>query len=108
VLVAPVPEVGFDVPSANFIAQITGRDANTIISPRLDEYLQRTKDVMNIFNSLKQEGIVKIINPSGYLCDNRRCKVVIHATPIYRDDDHLSTFGSKYIASSFDKAFTAY
>jgi len=108
VLVAPVPEVGFDVPSANFIAQITGRDANAIISPRLDEYLQRTKGVTNIFNSLKQDGIVKLIIPSEYLCDNRRCKVVIHATPIYRDDDHLSTFGSKYIAASFDKAFTAY
>jgi len=108
VLVDPVPEVGFDVPSANFIAQITGRDANAIISPRLDEYLQRTKGVTNIFNSLKQDGIVKIINPSAYLCDNRRCKVVIDATPIYRDDDHLSTFGSKYIAPSFDEAFTTY
>lgn len=105
ILVMPVPEIGFDVPSANFVAARTGRDVNSIISPLLSEYHQRVKSVTTVFASLEKEKLVKIIDPSKILCDNKQCKVNIGENALYRDDDHLSTFGSRYLSPLFSTAF---
>ena len=32
-------------------------------------------------------------------------KIAFQGELLYSDDDHLSTFGSLYVASSFDKVF---
>ena len=105
VLVNPIPEVGYDVPSANFISLLSGREVNSIISPSLNEYYQRIQSVVSIFTSLEKEKNIKIIDPSKYLCDKEYCKVVVNDVPLYRDDDHLSTYGSKYVSRSFDPVF---
>jgi peptidoglycan/LPS O-acetylase OafA/YrhL len=105
VLVNPVPEVGYDVPSASFAAQLTGRDLNRIIGPTREEYKRRTSDVTAIFDKAAEDNLVELVDPSTYLCRAERCLVVIKGTPLYRDDDHLSTFGSKYVSPAFDKIF---
>jgi len=105
VLVSQIPEIGYDVPSSNFIASITGRDVNSMISPSLNEYRQRTEKATTIFTSMKKDRSVKIIDPSKYLCDDERCNVIANGDSLYRDDDHLSTFGSKFISHSFDGLF---
>lgn len=104
-LVKPVPEIGYDVPSAYFIATQTGRDVNSLISPTFKEYQLRTESVASIFSTLKNEKFVKIIDPSQYLCDEKKyCNVVADGILLYRDDDHLSNFGAKYVSPSFDSA----
>ncbi len=105
VLVKPVPEIGYDVPAANYISVITGRDVNAIISPKINEFAARTKDVNNIFLRLKNREDIQIVDPSNYLCNDVHCRVVSEKKPLYCDDDHLSTYGSVYISEVFDVAF---
>jgi peptidoglycan/LPS O-acetylase OafA/YrhL len=104
VLVRSIPEVGYDVPSAYLVARITGRDANALVSPSLGDYRRRTRDVAAIFARLSRYAGIGFVDPSSYLC-GARCLVVRAGHPMYRDDDHLSTFGSDYVSPAFDRLF---
>ncbi|MBC7006718.1 acyltransferase [Photobacterium sp. BZF1] len=105
VIVHSIPEVGFDVPSAFQVSSITGREINGLIAPSFKEYQERTKDVEVIFNKLKGLYSVDFIFPEKVLCDEEYCRVAIGNDLLYRDDDHLSTFGSEYIANAFNQLF---
>lgn len=105
VLVMPVPEIGFDVPSTNFISEITGRNVSVIISPTTAEYTQRIRDVTFVFAKIMKDYQIQIVNPASYLCKEDYCRVIDQGTLLYRDDDHLSTFGSRYISQIFDIIF---
>lgn len=105
VIVTQVPEIGYDVPSAFSIAQRTGRDLNKIIAPSLGEYLDRNLIVASAVESLAAKGNVQIVYPPQALCTGGNCLVVSEGHPLYRDDDHLSTFGARYISYLFDPIF---
>jgi peptidoglycan/LPS O-acetylase OafA/YrhL len=103
VIVAPVPEVGYDVPSAYSIALRTGRDINDIIAPSSVEYFERNAIALDVFAQIKNKYVNSIIiEPSQVLCVSGLCKVIVNHTPLYRDDDHLSTFGAIYVSNIFD------
>jgi len=104
VLVAQVPEVGFDVPSANYSAKLTGRDVNTMIAPTRDEYLERVADVNAVFKSLQP---ATVVDPASLLCNAETCDVARDGMPLYRDDNHLSLRGCVLVAPVFDELFTA-
>jgi peptidoglycan/LPS O-acetylase OafA/YrhL len=105
ILVNPVPEVGYNVPSAHLIASMTKQNINKLIAPTAKEYEKRTKEVVSIFREIKNQFPIEMVNPDIYLCDKGYCNVAIDGIPLYRDDDHLSTFGSKYISKAFDSVF---
>ncbi len=105
VLVNPIPEVGYDVPSALVIAKKRGLDVNDIVAPTLDEYRERTREVRSVFDKLQAQSLVNLVTPETFLCDGSTCKVSIDDTPLYRDDDHLSIFGSEFVSQAFDKIF---
>ncbi|AOW76775.1 hypothetical protein A3Q34_07870 [Colwellia sp. PAMC 20917] len=105
VLVNPVPEVGFDVPYALKVANITGRDINVVIAPTTEEYRERTEEVGTIFRQLEDRLNIGLVAPDIILCDSSYCKVAIGGVTLYRDDDHLSTFGSEYVSQAFDEVF---
>ena len=101
-----VPEIGYMVPSAHSIASRTGRDANEIIAPTRSEYYARNAQSLFFIEQLKKEvPTLKILDPSVLLCDEEICKVVEENKPLYRDDDHLSTFGAHSISGLFDAVF---
>ncbi len=104
VIVSPLPEVGYDVPSSSFIVYKRNIDIKKIM-PTFDEYKERTKNVYKIFEHLKLNLPVTFVEPYKYLCDEEYCHVIIEGSFIYRDDDHLSTFGSEYITPVFDAVF---
>jgi len=106
VLVGQVPEVGYDVPSVNYVTSITKREIKSLISPTLSEYNERVKNIKLIFTTLKKEKNVKIIEPYEYLCDREYCNVIEGNNLLYRDDDHLSTYGSIYVSRIFDDIFS--
>lgn len=105
VIVLPIPEVGYDVPSSYFIALRTGRDINEIIAPTLGEYMQRNRPVIAVMDDLKNRYSVQLIDPATVMCDKRICKVVVDGRSLYLDGHHLSTFGSEYVSSIFDTLF---
>ena len=105
VIVRPVPEVGYDVPSYVFSARITGRDLNPIIAPKMREYRERTREVDATFTKLGGRRLAQFVDPAALLCNDRICPVTLKGVALYRDDDHLSTYGSKYVSPAFDAVF---
>jgi hypothetical protein len=105
VIIAPLPEIGYDVPSANFIASRTGRDINQIIAPTLDEYAIRNQNTFTILKAFEEKYKIQVIQPWESLCQENICRVAINGIPLYSDDDHLSVFGSELISPIFDPLF---
>jgi hypothetical protein len=105
VIVRSVPEIGYDVPSAALAAEMTGRNINNIISPSVDEFDERTKEVTQVFSHIRNKFDLTIVDPAQRLCDSGLCQVVQANYLLYRDDDHLSTYGSKYVSDMFEPIF---
>jgi hypothetical protein len=105
VIVAPLPEIGYDVPSANFIASRTGRNINEIIAPSEEEFLARNQKTFSIFKSIEDKYGIKIIEPWKILCMEGKCRVAVNGIPLYNDDDHLSIFGSELLSPIFEPVF---
>jgi len=105
VIVSSIPEIGYDVPSANFIATRTGRDLNEIIAPSLDEYFDRNQKTIAIFDKLKEEYEFQVVDPWKILCVENKCRVTIGENLLYSDDDHLSLFGSELVSVIFKPVF---
>ncbi len=105
VIVMTVPEVGYNVPSSYFMALRTRRDVNQIIAPTWTEYLERNQPVIEAMKLIEEIPGVKIISPSDMLCNETICAVVKNEKPLYKDDDHLSVFGARFISNIFDATF---
>lgn len=99
VLIYPVPELGWDIAKMNFYA---GRMLEEISTSR-QIYRQRNAFVIDFFDGYEGKNLIKI--PVAELfCDAVRCFGQRGGVPLYYDDDHLSTAGSRLIV---DKAFQA-
>jgi peptidoglycan/LPS O-acetylase OafA/YrhL len=105
VLVNPVPEVGYDVSYAIVVTNMAGKDINAVVAPTIDEYRKRTEEVGQIFRRLTRRMQIALVAPDAYLCDTGRCIVAIDGVSLYRDGDHLSTYGSEYLSHAFDEVF---
>jgi peptidoglycan/LPS O-acetylase OafA/YrhL len=105
VLVDETPEIGYDVPSALAIASRTGRDASKLIAPSRAAYEARTVEVRSIFARLATLPGVRVVSVADRLCDRTQCRIVQGGKSLYRDDNHLSTFGSLYTSPVFDAVF---
>jgi peptidoglycan/LPS O-acetylase OafA/YrhL len=106
VLVRQVPEVGEDVPSANYAARLSGRDVEALIAPTRAAYEQRTAAVHARLEAIAS-GQATVLDPGAVLCDASHCRVTLDGLPLYRDDNHLSLRGCVAIAELFDPLFAA-
>ena len=64
------------------------------------KYLSRNKKIINLFDELekkkkKRETVMSL--PIKF----RRCKFAIENNPLYFDDDHLNSIGSRLLVNSF-------
>ena len=105
VIVTQIPEVGYNVPSALYMAARSGRDLNTIIAPSLSDYINRNKIDATVIKLFAQNANVQIVEPWKKLCNQKYCAVVSQGQSLYLDDDHLSILGARYISSIFDPVF---
>lgn len=106
ILISSVPEIGYHVPSAYFVAARTGRDITDIIAPSLDEYQTRNSVPITLMAQLAARyAEVEVVDPSSILCKENNCQVILNNQPLYTDDDHLSTVGAYHIAEILDPVF---
>ena len=105
VLVTQVPEIGYDVPAANYMAKLTGRDVNVMVAPTTREYRMRTASARSALTELALDYPLTIVDPSGLLCESGRCRVAVDGVPLYRDDNHLSLRGCVLVSGLFDGVF---
>lgn len=101
IIVSGIPEIGYDVKSAYAIKGMFGKNIDALITPSLREYQDRNNAVEAVLTELEQLKNVSVVHPHMALCDKVTCKVTHDNYALYRDDDHLSTYGSLYVAKFF-------
>lgn len=104
VIVSQVPEVGYNVPSAYFVTKRTNRDLNAVVAPTVVEYERRNESVMKTFDDLGERNVT-ILDPWKVLCGREFCSVKSDFNLLYRDTNHLSSYGSNYISTIFSPLF---
>jgi hypothetical protein len=102
-LVYPIPEVGYSIARENL------RNSNlNEISISTNEYLNRNRFVLSIFDSYANNKKFIPIRPQSVFCDTfliDRCVAQYNTIPYYYDDDHLSYIGAKVLFESYLKYF---
>ena len=96
-LVGPIPEVGYVVPRALYIAQL-GIPGGVDVRPTSGEFDARQHFVIDLFDKLAREHPVSVVWPHRALCDHGKCRVEVDGRPIYWDDNHLTRFGADSIS----------
>lgn len=102
-LVRPIPEIGMDVPKTLSRRMAWGRTDDISIS--IEEYRKRNAWVWAAQDAARDQCGVRILDPTLYLCDVRRCYGSKNGRPLYSDDDHLSEFGNKLLTPMFAEVF---
>jgi hypothetical protein len=101
VIIAGVPEIGWDTP--NVLAKSIWRARHVQIAPSLAEHRNRQQFVIQLMTEL-QDNRIKVLWPADLLCANDRCRVTHAGQPLYVDEDHLSSAGAKLLAPLLGQA----
>lgn len=98
VILGPIPEAGWDVPY--YLARKVQHNPKQLVSElstSAEVYLSRSASASGALNALPEHPNLTILDPSAFLCggqDQTRCMLTANEQPLYRDDDHLSKYGS--------------
>ena len=103
VLVYPVPEVGYDVPSTLARLALFGHEPDSFTRP-LALHRTRSRFITGVLDGLGDDGIIRL-RPDTRLCDDKDCLVYADGQPLYHDDDHLSLAGAAWLAPLFEPVF---
>ncbi len=104
VVVYPVPEVGYSVPTTLAALAMKGVSPASFTRP-FALYEARQRYIFGVLDGLNaRSGIVRLY-PHRRLCDGEVCAVYAEGAPLYCDDDHLDLEGASFIADMFDVAF---
>jgi hypothetical protein len=95
VIIASVPEVGIDVPTALARRAITGKAIE--VEPRYSDFLQRQARAFEVMKTVAAQESIPIIYPHQLLCDGSLCSVVRDQHALYVDDNHLSVHGAMWL-----------
>jgi len=103
VVIGPVPEVGFDVPTT--LARNLWFKRNFQIEPSRISFFERQRYVMETLYDLQRRFGFQLIQPYQALCNDVKCSVKTNDRPLYVDDNHLSITGARKLYSLFEPAF---
>lgn len=105
VLVYPVPEIGYDVPSTLARLVLFGEEPGSFTRP-LALHRERQRFIAGVLDELGDDRIIRV-HPETRLCNEQDCMVYAGGQPLYHDDDHLSLAGAAWLAPLFDPVFAA-
>ncbi|WP_237054917.1 acyltransferase family protein [Microbulbifer sediminum] len=91
-IVKGVPEVGFSVPLAVINAEFIGTSLER--APTREEVERRNRRANLIIDTIAEELGAEHVSPVPELCTSD-CQIQERGVPLYRDDDHLSTYGAR-------------
>jgi peptidoglycan/LPS O-acetylase OafA/YrhL len=103
VLVYPVPETGFDIPSTLALMNNRGENPASFTIPRA-EYVDRQQHALRILDGLgHRQGLTRIY-PDRIFCPHSRCLTYAKGAPLYFDSHHLSIPGARMLKPSLERA----
>ena len=104
-IVKQVPQHLSWIPNQLAKFERNGWDIDEIGRP-LEEHIIRQKFIDSVFEIFLQNKHVTFLDPFILLCQpNSFCKGVASGSALYRDYNHLSLVGSKFLKSMFDPIF---
>lgn len=106
IIFAQVPQVFYksnNVPS--LLARINLYNRELDLRPTLENYMKKQKDIISMFERIKQKTGIDIIWPHKELCKQNFCDLTDGEISYYYDDDHLSVYGAKKIEYMFEPYF---
>ncbi|MCH2192405.1 MAG: hypothetical protein MK188_15985, partial [Gammaproteobacteria bacterium] len=107
VLVYPVPEMGFDVPktfvknygSVSPLKLKQELETNPLSIKRI-KFTQRTKKIVEAFDSIPNNTLLIRLDPAKVLCDQTKCYANDRNELFYYDDNHISPNAAQRLIDS--------
>jgi peptidoglycan/LPS O-acetylase OafA/YrhL len=96
VLVYPIPETGYDVPSTLARLSNRGDDPGSFTTP-LGAYETRQEFALETLDSFGDRPHLERVYPQEVLCRGRRCLTSKNGKPLYFDSHHLSIAGARLL-----------
>ncbi|MBL8549148.1 MAG: acyltransferase [Hyphomonadaceae bacterium] len=106
VLVYPIPESPFNVPTTLARIARDGGDPSNFVVPR-SIYHDRMRAVTPAFDAVADGPDFVRLRPEEYFCAGAGCRVALNGAALYYDDDHLNYAGAALFAPFFEQVFTA-
>jgi len=98
VVIASVPEVGTDVPTA--LARSAARGLSVELRPRLSDFMERQARTFGVLSRVAAQNAVRVVYPHETFCDSSLCILTKENNILYMDDNHLSVHGAMLLASA--------
>ncbi|PLY17003.1 MAG: acyltransferase [Sedimenticola sp.] len=98
--VAPIPEIGTEVPQTMARRAMASGQVVDITLP-LADYYSRNDVALAALNRASDECGIRVLDPTPHLCDETVCYGSLNGRPLYFDDDHLSEFGNRLLLPLF-------
>jgi peptidoglycan/LPS O-acetylase OafA/YrhL len=106
VIVSDIPEIGYNAPRLYMVkAVLLGEDINRYVPDR-HSYKVWNKEYERIATELASRKGVTILHPEAMLFDRGgHAMLMANNLLLYHDADHLSKYGSHFVAPVFDEVF---
>lgn len=75
----------------------------------VEEYsnvIYRQSSVIKLLNRMDKEGVSRTLHTHKYFCNDSTCSTIQDTTPIYFDNNHLSTYGATQLSHVFKPVLT--
>lgn len=96
VLLYPVPETGYDIPST--LARINSQGGNpAAFTISRDIYDRRQSEALRLLDQLGRRRALYRVYPEDVLCNRTDCVTSINGRPLYFDSHHLSIPGARIL-----------
>lgn len=103
VLVYPVPETGFDIPSTLALISSRGQDPASFTTPRAT-YVERQERALRILDGVGKDPLLTRVYPDDVFCHGSRCLTYAKGAPLYFDSHHLSIPGARMLQPKLEQA----
>ena len=97
VIVGPVPEIGWNVPSVLAAREWRGKAPPD--GPRPADFMAHQRRIMSILSELERDGVA-VLYPHERLCQST-CVVRLDGQVLYSDREHLTTAGADLLRPMF-------
>jgi len=98
---ASTPEIGWDTPTV--LAKSMWRQRDVAIAPSRAEHDKRQASSMQLLTELSGDAI-HVLDPAALLCPGDWCRVQENGDPLYVDEDHLSSIGTRELTPLVQQA----
>lgn len=104
VLVAQMPEIGWNVPSTLARAQLFGHHVSMVM-PTYEAYRERQHTMSRIIDELSAQYPFKVFEVARVMCPSDACLIEKGGRSFYKDDDHISIYGAELLAEPLTDMF---